>query len=400
MAAPQPRGAVSENPTTPPDAAPLPQQAVQPAPQIPTMAQAVQSATDLTPAMKAFASDAEKAAAVPTQEIYARKQAERAAMGIEAPGIEQRAKLMAERANAEDEAQRNKWLQTAAFFAKWGSTPGPVLVAGLNAVKETSPDIIASDKEARQVRMELDKSIAALDEATRLEKKGDLDAAGVEKQKAIDLAKTAHLEIIKIQEEEAKGVRADVRKEKSDIAAEKRQEGRDVRYAGLQEKLTQMKIDADAQLKKIEAGWRVADKSQAADNQLLKIWEVAQGAKGNAEAKIANIMKDQAYERARSDAEMDPSSSPAAAKLQAQGKTALDAYAETFKAMRDNADRTVSVIEENLRGRKIPLPASAGSDASKLTGDDKAAYEWANNPKSPNWSKEKADAIKKQLGVR
>ena len=81
----------------------------------------------------------------------------------------------------------------------------------------------------------------------------------------------------------------------------------------------------------------------------------------------------------------------------------MDEYAKTFKAMRDNADRTASVIEDRLRARKIDVPSASAApsfDASKLTGDDKAAYEWANNPKSPNWSKEKADAIKKQLGVR
>ena len=53
--------------------------------------------------------------------------------------------------------------------------------------------------------------------------------------------------------------------------------------------------------------------------------------------------------------------------------------------MRNNADRTVSVIEDNLRGRKINVPSASAApsfDASKLTGDDKSAYDWAK--KNPN----------------
>jgi hypothetical protein len=194
---------------------------------------------------------------------------------------------------------------------------------------------------------------------------------------------------------------AEAKMEKQEELRGKREEAKDTRYAKLHTDITQMKIDSDEKLKKIDAAWHTADKSQAADNQLLKIWEVAQGARGTAEAKIANILKDPAYERALADSNMDPSSSPAAAKIQAQGKTALEEFAKTFKTMRENADRTASAIEDRLRTRKIDIPSASTMtkfDSSKLTGDDKSAYDWANNPKSPGWTKEKADAIKKQLG--
>jgi hypothetical protein len=408
LAAPRPSGAVSDNPTEPqPPAPPIREQGIASAltpPAAPqTTSEAIQGAADLTPAMKAMQADVAKEAAVPLSDRLTEIKAAKEAAGLGAPNQDYRAKLMAERANAEDEAQRTRYMRMAEFFARWGSTPGSTLAAGLNSVKETIPTIVSDEKEAKKLRMEIDKSIAGLDEATRLENKGDFEAATAVKNKWADRTQTLAMEIIKIQEEEAKGVRADKRQEARDVRTATREEAKDIRYAGLQERITQMRIDAERDFKKIEAGWRAADKSQVADNQMLKIWEVAQGAKGNAEAKIANIMKDPAYERALADSNMDPSSSPAAAKLQAQGKAALDEYTKTFKAMRDNADRTVSVIEDNLRGRKINVPsASAASsfDASKLTGDDKAAYDWANNPKSPNWSKEKADAIKKQLGVR
>jgi hypothetical protein len=242
--------------------------------------------------------------------------------------------------------------------------------------------------------------LASLDEATRLEKKGDWEAATAEKNKAAEIAKSINMEIIKLQEQEAQGVRSDKRREAADIRAAEKLEAHDIRRGNLEKEVTQMRIDSDKELKKIEAGWRIADKSNADKDKLLRIWEVAQNARGTAESKIANLRKDPAYERAAEAAAMDPTSSPAAAKMQAQGKAQIEEFEKSFKTMRENADRTVSVIEDSLRERKVPLPSSTVQkfDPSKLTGDDKLAYDWANNPKSPGWTKEKADAIKKQLG--
>jgi len=96
---------------------------------------------------------------------------------------EQREKVMAERANAADEAERTKNLRMAEFFSRWGSTPGPTLVAGMQAVKASVPDLISDQKESKKIRMEIDKSIYALDEATRLEKKGYMDKAESIKEK-------------------------------------------------------------------------------------------------------------------------------------------------------------------------------------------------------------------------
>jgi len=78
------------------------------------------------------------------------------------------------------------------------------------------PTIISDDKEAKKIRMEIDKSIAGLDEATRLEKKGDYEAATAVKTKWADRMQALNLEIIKVQEEEAKGKRVDERQAKRD----------------------------------------------------------------------------------------------------------------------------------------------------------------------------------------
>ena len=84
---------------------------------------------------------------------------------------------MAERANVESEKNRMFDLRMAEFFAAWGSSPGNSIVAGLNALKTKIPDIISDTKEAAKVRRDIDKSIAEVGRAERLEKSGNYDAA-------------------------------------------------------------------------------------------------------------------------------------------------------------------------------------------------------------------------------
>jgi hypothetical protein len=99
---------------------------------------------------------------------------------------EERAGLMAERANAKDEARRAQSLRFAEFFAAWGSTPGSTIAAGLRALQEKVPSIVADDREAAKIRRAINKDIAGLDKADRLEKAGAWDAAAKLKS---DLAK-------------------------------------------------------------------------------------------------------------------------------------------------------------------------------------------------------------------
>lgn len=367
-----PKNVASENPTAAPIVAPLPQQAVQPvAPPPPplTREQAVQ-ASNVPAELKSMFSAAQTESARPISDFAKELEAEYKAAGVEQRSPEERANLMKERANAEDEAHRQRYLRMAEMFATWGSTPGPTLVAGLAAFKNSVPSLISDEKEAKKIRMEIDKSIAGLDESMRLEKRGLVDKAADRKAASVKKMEDIYTKVVDFKTREVEAERAAEAQEKRDVRTGEREKEKDIRYAGLQEKITQMRIDADKELKKIEAGWRAIDKSQAADNQLLKIWEVAQGAKGNAEAKIANIMKDPVYEKALADSNMDPSSSPAAAKIQAQGKTALDEFAKTFKTMRDNADRTASVIEDRLRAKKIDIP---GADATASTPGNRPA---------------------------
>jgi hypothetical protein len=102
---------------------------------------------------------------------------------------EERAGLMAERASAKDEARRAQSLRMAEFFAAWGSTPGSTINAGLTALKAKLPDIITDSREEAKIRRAINKDIAALDRADRLEKSGAWDEAAKIKQ---DQSKNAY----------------------------------------------------------------------------------------------------------------------------------------------------------------------------------------------------------------
>ena len=122
----------------------------------------------------------------PTAELLKEIQAEREALGVgeNVARQEYRAQQMAERANLADEKERQRHMRLAEFFASWGSTPGPVLVAGMNALKQSIPGIISDEKEAKKARKEADKIIYDIDEATRLEKLGMIDKATAKKEQA------------------------------------------------------------------------------------------------------------------------------------------------------------------------------------------------------------------------
>ena len=205
----QPQGIVQAAP--PP--APKPQ---------PTSLESLQSDPNIPDVMKAQAADLQTRAGRTIPEIIKEKQVAYEAAGVAQRNPEERANLMQERANAEDEAKRNRWLQAASFFAKWGSTPGSTLAAGLIAVKEQVPNIVENEKEARNIRMQIDKSIASLDEATRLEKKGEIDAAAAVKEKDAEKMKDVYFKLADYQMQAKKEEAKAQRQREEDLAKEKR----------------------------------------------------------------------------------------------------------------------------------------------------------------------------------
>jgi len=84
---------------------------------------------------------------------------------------------MAQKANLKDEAERQKYMRMAEFFASWGSTPGNTLVAGMTALKAKIPDIISDVRDQKKALAESNKLVYDLGEASRQEKLGNWDAA-------------------------------------------------------------------------------------------------------------------------------------------------------------------------------------------------------------------------------
>ena len=110
-----------------------------------------------------------------------------------------RSRAMAERANLGDEAARQRSMRMAEFFASWGSMPGNTISAGMNALKNTIPNMIADDREQARARKEADKIIFEIDQAIRAEKLGDFAEAGRIKEKAADRAEKFNEKLLTLQ---------------------------------------------------------------------------------------------------------------------------------------------------------------------------------------------------------
>ena len=231
LAAPRPSGAVSDNPTEPPPPAPpLREQgianALTPPPAPPTPVQTVQEAKNLPPVLQSMITKQQERSSLTPEDLMKEKADMYEKYGVADRSPEERSKLMQERVNAEDEAKRQRYMRLAEFFGRWGSTPGSTLAAGLNSVKETIPTIIADEKEAKKIRMEIDKSIAALDESTRLEKRGQIDAAVAVREKEADKMQNLLLKATEISaqaERDAKAVEAQKERDKEMNAQRQRE---------------------------------------------------------------------------------------------------------------------------------------------------------------------------------
>jgi len=163
---------------------------------------AMQGAANIPEFMKAQYAETDKRMNAPLSDFMAERRAamqEAGVADVSEGQRKQRAEMMAEKANMSEENQRQKYLRMAEFFAAWGSTPGPTLVAGMNALKQSVPGIIADEKEQKKARREIDKSIADLDNATRLEKRGEVDAAMALKLKAAEDMKALQIKLVDYQ---------------------------------------------------------------------------------------------------------------------------------------------------------------------------------------------------------
>jgi len=237
--------------------APPPPPAAPPAPP-PTREQAVQ-ASNVPAELKSMFGAAQTESARPISDFAKELETEYKAAGVEQRSPEARAKLMKERANVEDEAHRQRYLRMAEMFAAWGSTPGPTLVAGLAAFKNSVPSLISDEKEAKKIRMEIDKSLAGLDESIRLEKRGLVDKAADRKAAAVKKMEDVYTEVVKFKTKEVEDARA------ADVQT-KRDEGQFAqRTMEAQMQLEGTKYTADMRLRTEELQARTQQANRAAD---------------------------------------------------------------------------------------------------------------------------------------
>jgi hypothetical protein len=137
---------------------------------------------------QAAAEAAQTIADRPASAFLADVEAQKAALGPNVGQDEFRKQAMSERVNAADEAKRLRNMRLVEFFSTWGSTPGPTLVAGMEALKKSVPSFITDEKDQKKARQESDKLIYTLDEATRQEKLGNIKEATALKEKAAERA--------------------------------------------------------------------------------------------------------------------------------------------------------------------------------------------------------------------
>ena len=114
-----------------------------------------------------------------TEGLMDRKQAAYKKYGIDPAAIfaQERADNKKFLDQAQGDARKAEYLRRAQMWAKFGSTPGPVLKAALTSINETVPDLLDDQKYATNLQRSIQKTLHEIDRAEYLEKKGNYDEA-------------------------------------------------------------------------------------------------------------------------------------------------------------------------------------------------------------------------------
>jgi len=99
--------------------------------------------------------------------------------------------------SAED-YRKSQHLRYAQMFAKFGSTPGPVLKAALVSINDVVPDLLDDKAKADAVRREIKKAMFDLDKSEYQEKKGNLEAASKSHEEAVGKITSLNMELGKM----------------------------------------------------------------------------------------------------------------------------------------------------------------------------------------------------------
>jgi hypothetical protein len=133
---------------------------------------------------------------------------------------EERARHQEELKLSEEDYRKSQHLRYAQMFARFGSTPGPVLKAALVSINEVVPDLLDDKAKSNAVRREIKKAMFELDKSEYLEKKGNVDAAAKSHEEAVGRITALNMEIGKmVTETELKKTQATTELAGREIAA-------------------------------------------------------------------------------------------------------------------------------------------------------------------------------------
>ena len=305
---------------------------------------------------------------------------------------EYRKQVMEERANAKAENERQRWMRAAQFFAKWGSTPGPTLAAGLSALEKTMPDLISDEQGYKKAKRELDKIVYDVDQSIRQEELGNKKEARALKEKAADramnlnhyLAQAQSSEnVARIQQESSKYT-ADAHVRAQQIAAQSAAADRKARR----------ETDADNK--------RFGQYQSATEHERRTLERIAfeeNGDQHKADLKLienARLMKAEDMPEGYAD------------KITAAEKRVADRQ-KGWKARKETAQQNTDLAYGRLNITEDKTPAAGGGaapaggpratfDPAKLSADDAAAWKWASDP--ANKDDPRAATIKRRLGAQ
>jgi hypothetical protein len=333
--------------------------------------------------MRRRATDAETLAKAPLSSFVEEEKAGLKAAGVDPENAklqEYRSKIMAERANMDDEAKRQKNLRLAEFFASWGSTPGATLVAGMSALKKTIPTLIEDEKERKKALREADKIIYDLDQADRLEKKGLGERASGRKEQAATRAEKLNTEV-------ARSAEARRRDEITDTG-HKATYQTNIFNTQTQSILKQAEIAA-------HAANTAALRDQNDFSKAMGAYQIANDYVSKVRVAIDNAKADKTYTEAQNTIKnMSAVEKPVgpALKLLETAKATVAAKDKEFAERIREAEKMVSVAEARVRANDKGGAVLAG--ASDMSSQNKEALKWANeHPNDP-----RAAQIKAQLG--
>jgi hypothetical protein len=111
---------------------------------------------------------------------------------------EERARRQEELKMTREDARKAEHFRYAQMFAKFGSTPGPVLKAALIAIDDTVPDLLEDQAKSKAIQREIKKAMFELDKSEYQEKKGNLDAASKSYEEAVGRITSLNMELGKM----------------------------------------------------------------------------------------------------------------------------------------------------------------------------------------------------------